>query len=95
MKNVPESNGKVGTLGISYDGFEPLMALGVHHARQMPLRHVRGFMRENAGELRLVAAREDRPVVAEDEAAEDRERVDARFAHRVVMELAGGRIGSL
>ncbi len=27
IKNVPESNGKVGTLGISYDGFEPLMAL--------------------------------------------------------------------
>jgi putative CocE/NonD family hydrolase len=26
VKNVPESNGKVGTLGISYDGFEPLMA---------------------------------------------------------------------
>ena len=27
VKHVPESNGKVGTLGISYDGFEPLMAL--------------------------------------------------------------------
>ncbi|MHB1057749.1 MAG: CocE/NonD family hydrolase [Rhodanobacter sp.] len=27
VKNIPESNGKVGTLGISYDGFEPLMAL--------------------------------------------------------------------
>jgi putative CocE/NonD family hydrolase len=27
VKNVPQSNGKVGTLGISYDGFEPLMAL--------------------------------------------------------------------
>jgi putative CocE/NonD family hydrolase len=27
VKNVPESNGKVGTLGVSYDGFEPLMAL--------------------------------------------------------------------
>ena len=26
-KNVPESNGKVGILGISYDGFTPLMAL--------------------------------------------------------------------
>src|SRR6185312_14239342 len=25
--NTPESNGKVGILGISYDGFEPLMAL--------------------------------------------------------------------
>ena len=33
VKNVPESNGKVGTLGISYDGFEPLMALvGPHPA---------------------------------------------------------------
>ncbi len=27
IKNVPQTNGKVGTLGISYDGFEPLMAL--------------------------------------------------------------------
>jgi len=27
VKNVPESNGKVGTIGISYDGFESLMAL--------------------------------------------------------------------
>jgi putative CocE/NonD family hydrolase len=27
LKNVPETNGKVGILGISYDGFLPLMAL--------------------------------------------------------------------
>jgi uncharacterized protein len=27
VKHVSESNGRVGTLGISYDGFEPLMAL--------------------------------------------------------------------
>ena len=27
VKNVPESNGSVGILGISYDGFTPLMAL--------------------------------------------------------------------
>ncbi|WP_133478605.1 CocE/NonD family hydrolase [Cognatilysobacter segetis] len=27
VKHVPESNGKVGTIGISYDGFEPLMSL--------------------------------------------------------------------
>ena len=27
VKNIPESNGKVGILGISYDGFQPLMAL--------------------------------------------------------------------
>jgi putative CocE/NonD family hydrolase len=27
VKHVPESNGKVGIMGISYDGFEPLMAL--------------------------------------------------------------------
>ena len=27
MKNIPETNGKVGILGISYDGFLPLMAL--------------------------------------------------------------------
>jgi putative CocE/NonD family hydrolase len=33
VKHVPESNGKVGTIGISYDGFEPLMALvGPHPA---------------------------------------------------------------
>ena len=33
VKHVPESNGKVGTIGISYDGFEPLMALvGAHPA---------------------------------------------------------------
>src|SRR5437899_4645623 len=27
VRNIPESNGKVGILGISYDGFLPLMAL--------------------------------------------------------------------
>ena len=27
VKNIPESNGKVGIIGISYDGFTPLMAL--------------------------------------------------------------------
>ncbi|MEK6399116.1 MAG: CocE/NonD family hydrolase, partial [Terriglobus sp.] len=27
VKNTPESNGRVGTLGISYDGYEPLVAL--------------------------------------------------------------------
>ncbi len=27
VKNVPESNGRVGIIGISYDGFLPLMAL--------------------------------------------------------------------
>ena len=27
VKHVPESNGKVGIIGISYDGFTPLMAL--------------------------------------------------------------------
>jgi putative CocE/NonD family hydrolase len=27
VKHVPESNGKVATIGISYDGFEPLMSL--------------------------------------------------------------------
>jgi putative CocE/NonD family hydrolase len=33
VKNVPETNGKVGILGISYDGFLPLMALfGPHPA---------------------------------------------------------------
>ena len=31
VKNVPESNGKVGILGISYDGFLPLMALVEPH----------------------------------------------------------------
>jgi putative CocE/NonD family hydrolase len=32
VKNVPESNGKVGILGISYDGFLPLMALVNPHS---------------------------------------------------------------
>ena len=31
VKNTPESNGKVGILGISYDGFLPLMALANPH----------------------------------------------------------------
>ena len=31
VKNLPESNGKVGILGISYDGFTPLMALVSPH----------------------------------------------------------------
>jgi len=31
VKNIPESNGKVGILGISYDGFLPLMALVKPH----------------------------------------------------------------
>src|SRR5216684_2725906 len=31
VKNIPESNGKVGILGISYDGFLPLMALVNQH----------------------------------------------------------------
>ena len=30
-RNTPESKGKVGILGISYDGFRPLMALGNPH----------------------------------------------------------------
>src|ERR1700680_2616897 len=33
VKNIPESNGKVGILGISYDGFLPLMALLNPHPR--------------------------------------------------------------
>jgi len=28
VKNIPETNGKVGILGISYNGFTPLMAPG-------------------------------------------------------------------
>ncbi len=31
VKNVPESNGRVGIIGISYDGFTPLMALVKPH----------------------------------------------------------------
>jgi hypothetical protein len=31
VKNIPESNGRVGILGISYDGFLPLMALANPH----------------------------------------------------------------
>jgi len=37
VKNTPESNGKVGILGISYDGFTPLMALvNPHPALKFP-----------------------------------------------------------
>src|ERR1700730_15072721 len=32
VKNIPESNGRVGVLGISYDGFLPLMALVNPHS---------------------------------------------------------------
>ena len=39
VKNVPESNGRVGILGISYDGFLPLMALvNPHPALKVPCR---------------------------------------------------------
>ena len=38
VKNVPESNGKVGIIGISYDGFLPLMALvNPHPALKVPV----------------------------------------------------------
>ncbi len=38
VKNVPESNGRVGILGISYDGFLPLMALVNPHPALKVLR---------------------------------------------------------
>lgn len=37
MKHVPESNGRVGILGISYDGFLPLMALVHASFIELPL----------------------------------------------------------
>lgn len=36
VKNIPETNGKVGILGISYDGFLPLMALVNPHTALPP-----------------------------------------------------------
>ncbi len=41
VKNTPESNGKVGILGISYDGFLPLMALERCQMVEQPSRRVR------------------------------------------------------
>src|ERR1700746_1304669 len=41
VKNIPETNGNVGILGISYDGFLPLMALGNPHSGlhgEVPMR---------------------------------------------------------
>ena len=76
-------------------GHEALLALRVDLARDMALRDVRRFVREHACKLRLIAAGENRPVVKPDEAAGQREGVDARFAHREVLEVPGGGVGGL
>jgi putative CocE/NonD family hydrolase len=51
VKNIPESNGKVGILGISYDGFTALMALFHPHPAlraAMPINPmVDGWMRDD------------------------------------------------
>jgi len=50
VKNVPESNGRVGILGISYDGFLPLMALvNPHPALKVSVRRLVSQRRIPAG----------------------------------------------
>jgi uncharacterized protein len=63
VKNIPESNGKVGILGISYDGFLPLMALVNPHPAlkvSVPMNPmVDGWMGDDwfhSGALRLGAS---------------------------------------
>ena len=60
VKNVPESNGKVGILGISYDGFTSLMALVKPHprcARAVPINAmVDGWMGDDWFTRRLSAS---------------------------------------
>ena len=82
VKNVPESNGKVGILGISYDGFLPLMALVNPH----PALKVVGADEPDGGRLdgrRLVPQRR---VPAADDAVHLRPGGDARERRQVVDE---------
>ena len=63
------------------------MRLVDHAAHQMALGDVRGLVRHHAGELILVARREDQAAVDGDEAARHRKCVDDRIAHDEVVEL--------
>ena len=53
----------------------------------MPLHDVRGLVREHACKLGLVVTREDRAVIAADEAARKRKGVDRAVAHDEVGEV--------
>jgi predicted acyl esterase len=58
VKNVPESNGKVGALGISYDGFLPLTAMvNPHPALKVDVQSHRAHLPcAGPSELRRTAA---------------------------------------
>ena len=66
-------------------GRDALAALRANAPRDVPLRDVRDFVRQHAGELRFVARGEHQPVVHADEAAGQRERVDRVVAHEEEM----------
>ena len=77
VKNMPESNGKVGILGISYDGFLPLMALVNPHPAlkvSVPMNPmVDGWMGDDwfhNGAFR----QQNMPYIYEQEATRDNER---------------------
>ncbi len=75
VKNIPESNGKVGTLGISYDGFEPLMALVNPHPAlkvSVPMNPmVDGWMGDGLVSQRRVFASRIYPTFYEQVASRD------------------------
>ena len=70
-------------------------ALRTHAPRDVPLRDVRDFVRQHAGELRLVARGQHQPVVHADEAAGQREGVDGVVAHEEELEALRGISGGL
>ena len=71
-------------------GRDALAALRADAARDVPLRDVRDFVRQHAGELRFVARGEHQPVVHADEAAGQREGVDGAVAHEEEVEALRG-----
>ena len=66
---------------------QPRMALVDDLAHQVALGDVRGFVGHDAGELVLVARRQDQAAVDGDEAARHGEGIDDRVAHHEVVEL--------
>ena len=60
------------------------------HARHVPLRDVRDFVREHACELRLVLREQDETGVDADVAAGQRKGVDLRVGHREELEVLLG-----
>ena len=99
VKNIPETNGKVGILGISYDGFTPLMALVNPHPAlkvAVPMNPmVDGWMGDDwfhNGAFR----QQNMPYIYEQEATRDN---SAKWwtghfdDYDVYMERVGGRVG--